>query len=332
MNNIKHAQGLMKEIIINDLDHNNAFKYQSKFVNRHFDMIEVIKYTLNSGKRLRPIITGSICNWTNPYFILFIEYIHNSSLIIDDLPCMDNDDIRRSQLTLHKKYGEEYAQLVAYNLMITAMTHLMKGCEQIRELYNVDDFIHLQSVLNNELVNQLAFPGLCGGQLADLLMSKTNDIDNLSEREQKQTVLHMIKTKTGCLFSLSFVLGWLANGGQVEFIHNIKEIGYNFGICYQIIDDLRDVDKDKKKNNGRNNICKYYTINQLIDLFTELNQLMCRDCSYYKLWNPVLIQLNNYLLTSFKTIVQEIKANPNHNHNLKPKVNVNVNVKGNVGY
>jgi len=304
MNNIKRAQIRVRDLITNDIDTNPAFQHQGNFLKRHMSMKDVMTYSLKTGKRLRPIIADSIGQWRNNYFPLFIEYVHNSSLIVDDLPCMDDDQIRREQETVHIKYGEYTAQLTAYNLMITAMSHLTEGCEQIRHLYSDEDYIKLRRIVNQEATEQLGFPGLCGGQMIDILLAREG-IQNMSQREQRETIIDMIRTKTGCLFSLSFALGWISNGGAVQCIHNIKDIGYDFGMCYQIIDDLRDVEKDTQKNGGANNICKYYSRNELIDLFTGINLRIVHACDHFNLWNPVIRELNNYLIKSFQKALQD---------------------------
>ena len=91
----------------------------------------MILYSLNNGKRLRPIISMDICNslCQNPEkvlkFSLGLELIHTSCLIIDDMPCMDNDNYRRGELSFHKKYSERTAQLVAGELLSIALKMIM---------------------------------------------------------------------------------------------------------------------------------------------------------------------------------------------------------------
>src|SRR3989344_1271366 len=114
------------------INHINVLIHQDLLSNKNFP--ENIRapsiYALSSGKRLRPAIILSIsCGISPPqdpvadHFALFIEYIHNASLIIDDLPCMDNDRTRRGLETVHVKYGEHIAQLLAINLLATAIQH-----------------------------------------------------------------------------------------------------------------------------------------------------------------------------------------------------------------
>jgi geranylgeranyl diphosphate synthase type II len=275
----------------------------------------VAQHALNSGKRLRSMIIWSMAEMARSsnaaeHFSLFIEYVHNSSLIVDDLPCMDNDYDRRGVPTVHVKYGEHVAQLMAYNLMITAMKHLNDGFRKLRDskIYQQTDFDQISDIINDEISQGLGYQGICGGQLLDLLICKDQDLQTRSKREQRELILKTIRLKTGCLFGLSFALGWACKGQPIKYLCQIKEAGYGFGTCYQIIDDLRDVDKDTKKNGGYNNICKYYTINEIIDIFTDLMEGFSTVMTQYELWNDTLHELYNYMLQSFRNEIRTIKS------------------------
>jgi len=272
-------------------------------------MRKITQYALNSGKRLRPMIIWSMSMSSGTEsgfdFSLFVEYVHNSSLIIDDLPCMDNDSERRGVPTVHAKYGEHIAQLVAYNLMMTAMKHLSDGFKRVRkkQLYTQEQFDQISDAVNDEISHGLGFQGICGGQFLDLLICTDRELQNKSKREQRDLLLKIIKLKTGCLFGLSFVLGWISLGKSIDFLDQIKEAGCGFGICYQIIDDLRDVEKDVEKNGGHNNICKYFSRNEIIDMFTENMEQFSLTMTQHQLWNPTLHELYNYILQSFKSVI-----------------------------
>lgn len=301
---IKRQQVVIRDLIKQDIHNNPNFK--STFPNI-LCVRKVIQHALNSGKRLRPMITLSMSGdrlQSGMHFSLFIEYVHNASLVVDDLPCMDNDMERRGVPTVHAKYGEHIAQIAAYNLMITAMKHLSDGLRTVRDLkiYNTEHYDHLSDMVNDEVNTNLQ--GVGSGQMFDLLMIKEHDIRSLSRREQREIVMETIRLKTGCLFSLSFVLGYVIQGGSVDHIAKVKEIGYGFGICYQIIDDLRDCNKDMEKNGGYNNICKYYTRNEIITIFTDHMEQFSATITALNLWNPTLKEMYNYLLLSFKKSLQ----------------------------
>ena len=281
---------------------------------------EATIYCLNSGKRLRPMLLLSMQNLSDEKnsiqlaaneLALFVEYVHNSSLIVDDMPCMDNDDIRRGKPTLHKKYGESMAQLVSYNLLISAQNHLRKGLELIYnpdiDTTNIKRNRTLVSKIGDIVMEVLSVDGICGGQYLDLTINE--DIDDIPPREQKEEVLRIANMKTGLLFSLSFILGWACKQGtntQIEEIYEIKDAGTSFGLAYQIVDDLKDIEKDKQRNDGRCNICRYYKRNELIDLFSNeldnFTNIMSKYC-----FPKIFADLHNFLISSFKKAISNMK-------------------------
>lgn len=291
MKHVKHYQSTIKNIIRQDLDSNINFTDESR---------KASEYALISGKRLRPMIQMAICNSSNNSLALFVEYQHNASLIIDDLPCMDNDTERRGQPTLHVKYGQHIAHLVAYNLMVTAMKHLSDGLGKLRNLYSPEQYEKMEILANREISENLGFKGICGGQLLDLT---DDNIEDLSDRLQKERVLRVARLKTGCLFSLSFILGWISRSSDLTKISVMKEVGMSFGLCYQIVDDLRDFKSDKEKNNARNNICRYFTRNELIDLFiANINNYEFK-MKLLECYCPLMQELHKYLTESFRKYV-----------------------------
>lgn len=303
MRHVKQSQQLIRDLIKRDIANNTNF--QSIFPGT-CPMQEITQYTLTSGKRLRPMIVLSLSNNIAEHFALFIEYIHNSSLVVDDLPCMDDDSERRGAPSVHAKYGGHVAILVSYNLMITAMKHLADGFRHIQALniYSKQEYDYLYHKINKEMSDNLGYTGICGGQMLDIMICTDEDIQNKNPREQRELIMKIIKLKTGCLFSLSFVLGWIVQYRDLNKLDDIREAGYSFGVCYQIIDDLRDLEKDTKRSGGRNNICKYFTRNEIIDIFTDNIQQFAETITGHQLWNPTLKELYNYMLLSFKKEIQ----------------------------
>lgn len=293
MNYIKTAQSQIRDIIKQDLNQFTDPKIR-----------EVTEYALNSGKRLRPMLIFSLSE-TAPtdrvaqHFALFIEYVHNSSLIIDDLPCMDNDLERRGSPTVHAKYGQHIAQLVAFNLMIIGMKHLSDGLSLLRERYSPEIYHRLVDQINNEVSHNLGMDGVCGGQLLDLT-DQPNQHE--SDRKLKERILKIISLKTGTLFAISFMLGWILFDSDSRRIESAKQLGFSFGMCYQIIDDLRDIESDTAKNGAINNICRFYTRNELIDMFGfHMAQL---EIHFSR--TPLMSALLNYLISSFKKYLPPI--------------------------
>lgn len=288
MNHIKSAQSKIRDIIKHDL--NTGIHFQDPKIR------EVTEYALNSGKRLRPMLILSLFpdqDSAAQHFALFIEYVHNASLIIDDLPCMDNDSERRGSATVHAKYGQHVAQLVAFNLMIVGMKHLSDGLSLLRSRYAPEIYNRLVDQINAEVNDNLGMAGVCGGQLMDLT-DKPNM--NISDRQLKERIIKIISLKTGTLFAISFMLGWILTDPQPAGIALAKNMGFSFGMCYQIIDDLRDIETDTAKNDAVNNVCRFYTRNDLIDVFGfHMSQL---ELQFGR--SDLMAALLNYLTASFR--------------------------------
>ena len=264
------------------------------------DFHKELKYAFEHGKYLRGCITFSISNKDN--LALCVEYIHNASLIIDDLPCMDNDLYRRGHQTLHVKYGESTAKLISYNLIIRAYKQLH------------DYLPHLHDELKTLVTEQtsLAMLKLINGQYKDLIYHKyiIEDEDLLTERMRKVKIVKILEEKTGELFSLAFFLGYI--GGIIDRTKveknyiKVKKAGLCFGLCYQIIDDLRDVKKDKDSDSC--NITTVFKKNDLIDLFTDNINIFRKLSIKTQIHNELLEELYIYLITEFRNNIKNYDA------------------------
>ena len=183
---------------------------------------------LAGGKRLRPVFVFDFCrmcggNWENAApFAAALEAIHTSSLIHDDLPCMDNDDYRRGRLTNHKVYGEDVAVLAGDALLIAAFSYISKS------EYSAEVRIRAVEVLA-DCVGEL---GMVGGQMLDIQ----------SEQRQctEQEVLDIQSRKTGALIRAAAVLGVLAGNGTEEQVSAASDFADHIGLAFQIRDDMLD--------------------------------------------------------------------------------------------
>ena len=188
-------------------------------------------YSLNiGGKRIRPILmllTYSMYkdNWRDILeFSSAIEMIHTYSLIHDDLPCMDNDDLRRGKPTNHKVYGENIAVLAGDTLLNEAMNLMMRFSLKNGE----------KSLVAAEMIASAAGPeGMIGGQVVDII----NEGKKISEDELKY--MHM--NKTGALIKVSIVSGAILGESPEDDIRKLEKFGENLGLAFQIKDDILDV-------------------------------------------------------------------------------------------
>ena len=188
-------------------------------------------YSLNiGGKRIRPLLmllTYNMYkeNWREILeFSSAIEMIHTYSLIHDDLPCMDNDDLRRGKPTNHKVYGEDIAVLAGDALLNEAMNVMMKfSLNHGREAL----------VASQKIAEAAGAEGMMGGQVVDII----NEGKKISEEELRY--MHM--KKTGALIKVSIVAGAILGNASEEEIELLEKFGENLGLAFQIKDDILDV-------------------------------------------------------------------------------------------
>lgn len=219
-----------------DVVNTELMKYIPEANDGQRDVTKAMRYSLsNGGKRLRPIFVLEFCrmcggdvNKALPYACA-IEYIHTYSLIHDDLPCMDNDDMRRGKPSCHKMYGEATALLAGDALL----THAFEICS----LSELSDSQNLRAV---SLLSQNAgVGGMIGGQVIDLKYEQSDP--SISD------ILTVHRLKTGALISAACILGCIAAGADDEKIALASRYAYMIGTAFQIRDDLLDILGDEEK-------------------------------------------------------------------------------------
>jgi len=198
-------------------------------------LLKPMKYGIFSGgKRFRSAIvvnTGRIYDIDYKKLIIIgsaIECIHSYSLIHDDLPSMDNDELRRGKLSVHKKFNEFTAILAGNSLLILAF-EILSGRE-----------LNLSQYYKNQLIRTLSMcsghSGLAGGQYSDLTFENKSIL--------KKNIINMQKKKTGELFGFCCESAAIIKGVNSIKRKKLKEIGINIGLLFQIVDDLIDYKGD----------------------------------------------------------------------------------------
>lgn len=196
-------------------------------------IVEAMRYSALGGKRLRGILTlefakmfGCDISEAMPYAAA-VECIQAYSLIHDDLPCMDNDDMRRGKPSCHIAFGEANA-LLAGDALLTHAFSLISGSDSAK--------IHPERAVKaiSVLSEYAGYRGMVGGQVLDLeAAEKVVDGKTLS-------LIH--KLKTGALIRASVLIGCAAAGADVELSNLSEKYAENFGLAFQIIDDILDFD------------------------------------------------------------------------------------------
>ena len=212
---------------------NNFVKKQKKT-----DLITPIKYSIfPGGKKIRSKILIDIGKLFNvSYKILIkigaaVECIHAYSLIHDDLPCMDNDPLRRGKSSTHIKFGESTAVLAGNSLLTMAFEILSDKSLKVHEKIKIE--------LINRLSECAGHSGIAGGQYLDLSFEK--------KKISKTKIIQMQIKKTGKLFSFCSMVPAIIKNKDKKTINNFARIGYDIGLLFQITDDLIDFSGETKK-------------------------------------------------------------------------------------
>lgn len=199
-------------------------------------VLDAMKYSLEGGgKRIRPVLVLEFCKVCDGNvndalnFACAIEMIHTYSLIHDDLPCMDNDDMRRGKLSCHKAFGEEYALLAGDALLTQAFEIALKNNN------NVIDKNKILAV--KQLASLSGINGMIGGQVLDLLSE--------NEKPEIARLQTIDKLKTGALIKAAVLLGcYAANVNDENIFAAAVEYASDIGLAFQIVDDILDVTSD----------------------------------------------------------------------------------------
>lgn len=199
---------------------------------------EACAYALKSGgKRLRPILVLMIGEALGNLDVMpaafSAECFHTASLIADDLPCMDNDAMRRGLPTTHIAFGETAAVLASFTLMGAGYGGIHENGKKMAL-----DGEKRAMICLGEAVRCAGLNGATQGQFLDLCPPDL----------KLETMQNIIYKKTVTLFEISFVFGWVFGGGDLEKITELKKCAYHLGTAFQIADDLDDVTQAKGMN------------------------------------------------------------------------------------
>ena len=214
---------------------------------------EMLRYSLTGGgKRIRPLLCLEFCNAAGGNvdnalkFACAVEFIHTYSLIHDDLPCMDNDDIRRGKPSSHKKFGEANALLAGDALLTHAFNLISSAALE-------GDVTFEQSVkAANELSVLSGVNGMIGGQYIDL------KYENMPAT--LPVLLQMDTLKTAALIESACVLGLISAGASDEDISYARYFAKELGVAFQIEDDILEVLEEGQSSDEINGKVTYVSL------------------------------------------------------------------------
>lgn len=225
-------------------------------------LVEAMRYSaISDGKCVRPFLlieTAKIFGIEETQSITAaaaIEMIHTYSLIHDDLPAMDNDDLRRGKATCHKKFDEATAILAGDSLLTYAFEILAKA-----EEYNEKTRCELITVL----AQASGFNGMAGGQMIDL--------ENTGKKLSQDQLFKLHSLKTGALFVAAVEMGAIIANAENSDREALKNYAKNLGLAFQIKDDLLDYAESKNKDSQEVSIIDILGFEASEKLLTELHQ------------------------------------------------------------
>lgn len=206
-----------------------------KYLPKNCDKVaQAMEYSVFSGgKRIRPMLLLATCQAVSgkvsdsaKTLAVVLEFVHTYSLIHDDLPCMDNDEVRRGKRSCHMQFGEATAVLAGDALLNLAVEVALVGPLSNKGYAHACQYMFKMSGIN----------GMIHGQSLDLF-SETKSLE-----DAEAVALH----KTGDLIRAAMVCGALCGGASDEEIKIFDDIASKLGICYQVVDDMLDAEKCEK--------------------------------------------------------------------------------------
>ncbi|MBR1605783.1 MAG: polyprenyl synthetase family protein [Alphaproteobacteria bacterium] len=237
-------------------------------------VIEAMSYSImNGGKRLRPFLVYHTAKLFGISFeqsintAVALECLHSYSLIHDDLPAMDNDDLRRGKPTCHKAFDEATAILAGDGLLTYAFELLSQ------------ERTHPNATIRTELISALAkgagaYEGMVAGQMLDLLAEK-----NKATLEPETLIKHIEEMKTGQLISFACLAGAILGQASSQQRLALQQYSRGIGIAFQITDDILDVIGDqtlmgktlgKDQNQGKITFVSLYGLEKAKTVATDL--------------------------------------------------------------
>ncbi len=260
------------------------------------DLVLAMKYgVFSGGKRFRSTIivnTGKIFNIRYKKLIAIaaaVECIHSYSLIHDDLPAMDNDDLRRGKPATHKKFNE-FTAILAGNSLLTLAFEILSSKK-----------LNFSTRVKNELIKILAIysgsSGLAGGQYSDLTYE--------NKKVSKKKIIDIQIKKTGKLFAFCCESVGVIKELNYKKRNKLKRIGLDIGLLFQITDDLIDYKGDAKivgkptgrdKSKGKQTLINLIGYNKTLSLVKNLKKKITTNIKKYGIKSDDLLLSVEFIL------------------------------------
>lgn len=252
-------------------------QYLPKETGQQKTILEAMNYSVRAGgKRLRPMLMQEVCRLftgavldTVPPFMAAVELIHTSSLVHDDLPCMDDDMMRRGKVSTWAEYGEDMGVLAGDALMMYAFetaSSAFEACTEPGELLAVGKAMGM-------LARKTGVYGMIGGQ--------TVDVELAGGPIPKDKLDFIYRLKTGSLIEGSMLIGALLGGAADEDCKIVENLASKLGMAFQIQDDILDVTGSEAvlgkpvNSDEKNSKTTYVTLEGLDKAREDVKKLSC---------------------------------------------------------
>ena len=277
-------------------------KIVDTFIKKYFntqkytELIPVMKYgTLFGGKKIRSTIifnSSKIFNIKPNQIINLcaaVECIHSYSLIHDDLPCMDNDTLRRGKPSTHIKFGESTA-ILAGNSLLTLAFEIIAD-----KKFNIDTTVKLNLI--KKLSECAGHVGIAGGQFLDLNYEK--------KKIDSKKIINMQRKKTGKLFEFCCLAPAIIAKKSIKTQKEMSKVGAELGLLFQIADDLLDIKGNKKntgkpvkKDNkkGKSTLIKLFGYEKTLGFALERKKMIINKLKKYGKRSNKLIEVSDFIL------------------------------------
>lgn len=256
---------------------------------------EAMRYSLFAGgKRIRPVIALSVCEMLGGKaddalsFACALECIHTYSLIHDDLPCMDNDDLRRGRPTCHKVFGEANA--------------LLAGDALLNRAFEIISSANADTAIIRDIMKEVSYhsgtEGMIGGQVVDLESEGKTVIS-------EETIKYIHEHKTGALIKAAALIGAICGNATEGEKEKVLDYAQNLGLAFQIKDDILDFTGDvnllgkpigSDKENNKSTFVTIAGLDAAEDMLKRTTMAAKAALSDFGERNSFLISLADYLL------------------------------------
>ena len=263
---------------------------------KYSELVPVMKYgTLFGGKKIRSTIifnTSKIFNIRSNQIINLcaaVECIHSYSLIHDDLPCMDNDTLRRGKPSTHIKFGESTA-ILAGNSLLTLAFEIIAD-----KKFNIDTTVKLNLI--KKLSECAGHVGIAGGQFLDLNYEK--------KKIDFKKIINMQRKKTGKLFEFCCLAPAIIAKKSIKTQKEMSKVGAELGLLFQIADDLLDIKGNKKntgkpvkkdKKKGKSTLIKLFGYEKTLEFALDRKKTIINKLKKYGKKSNKLIEVSDFIL------------------------------------